>query len=140
LEIGADRIANAIAATHLYPNQNVIVVDFGTATTFCVISKSKDYLGGLIMPGVRISMEALESRTARLPSVEIQSRNELVGRSTVESIQAGLYFSNLHALRGISSQIRKEVFVERRLFSLAPVVFELFEKEKVLMSWCRSLF
>lgn len=59
VEVGADRIANAIATTHLYPNQNVIVIDFGTATTICVISAQKAYMGGAILPGVRLSVDAL---------------------------------------------------------------------------------
>lgn len=110
LEVGADRIANAIAGTQLYPGKNLIVVDFGTATTFDVVTADKEYLGGLILPGLRISMEALELRTAKLPSVEILTPGELVGRSTVESIQSGLYYSNLFALRGISEQIKQEYF------------------------------
>jgi type III pantothenate kinase len=69
LEVGPDRIANAIAATHLYPNSNVIIVDFGTATTFDAVSADRDFLGGIIVPGIRISMEALEKNTARLPNV-----------------------------------------------------------------------
>lgn len=90
LEVGPDRIANAIAATHLYPDQNVIVVDFGTATTFDAVSATRDFLGGIIVPGIRISMEALEKNTARLPNVEIVPPAELIGRSTVECIQSGL--------------------------------------------------
>jgi type III pantothenate kinase len=71
VEVGSDRIANAIAAKDLYPGKNLIIVDFGTATTFCAISKQKEYLGGVIIAGMRLSMEALESKTAKLPSVEI---------------------------------------------------------------------
>lgn len=70
LEVGADRIANAISATHLYPQKNLLIVDLGTATTFCAVSKNKDYLGGSIAAGMRLQMEALESQTAKLPSVE----------------------------------------------------------------------
>lgn len=110
LEVGADRIANAVAGTKLFPGNNLVIVDYGTATTFDVVSSARDYLGGLILPGLRISMEALESRTARLPSVELLTPEVLIGRSTVESIQSGLYFSNLHAVRGICEQIRKECF------------------------------
>jgi type III pantothenate kinase len=82
LEVGTDRIANAIAATSLFPNKNIIVIDFGTATTFCAISKTKDYLGGIILPGIRISMEVLESKAAQLPSVEIKKPENVVGRSS----------------------------------------------------------
>ena len=69
LEVGPDRIANAIGATHLYPDRNLIIIDFGTATTFDVVRAGRDYLGGIILPGLRISMEALENNTARLPNV-----------------------------------------------------------------------
>jgi type III pantothenate kinase len=110
LEVGADRIANSIAVTHLYPNQNVVVIDLGTATTFCAITKDKDYLGGAIIPGLKISMEALESRTAKLPTVEIVKPTEACGRSTIESIQSGLYFSHLGAMKELVSLYQKEVF------------------------------
>lgn len=113
LEVGADRIANAIGGTHLYPGQNLIIVDYGTATTFDVVSSEREYLGGLILPGFRISMEALEAQTAQLPTVQIIQPKNLIGRSTVESIQAGLYYSNWHALLGISQAIRAQVFEGR---------------------------
>ncbi len=110
LEVGADRIANAIAATALYPERNLIIVDLGTATTFCAVTKHKEYLGGLIMPGLRISMEALAMRTAKLPRVEITKPAELVGKTTVDSIQSGLYHSNLLAIRGIADRIKADYF------------------------------
>jgi type III pantothenate kinase len=110
LEVGADRIANSIAVTHLYPNKNVVVIDLGTATTFCAISKDKDYLGGAIIPGLKISMEALESRTAKLPTVEILKPEQACGRSTVESIQSGLYYSHLGAMKELIALYQKEVF------------------------------
>ncbi|MCM2279694.1 MAG: type III pantothenate kinase [Oligoflexia bacterium] len=110
LEVGSDRIANAIAGTYLFPGKNLIIVDFGTATTYDVVTAEKEYLGGMIMPGLRISMEALELRTAKLPAVEILTPGELVGRSTVESIQSGLFHGNLFALRGITEQIRQDYF------------------------------
>lgn len=110
LEVGADRIANAIAATAMFPGRNLIIVDLGTATTFCAVSEKKEYLGGLIIPGLRISMEALASRTAKLPRVEILKPPELVGRTTVDSIQSGLYHSNLLAIKGIAAKIKEEYF------------------------------
>lgn len=107
-EVGADRIANAIAAVHLYPDQSIIIVDFGTATTLCVISSERAYLGGIILPGVRISMEMLDQRTAQLPAVEILKPSTVVGRSTVESIQSGLYFGQVGAVRELIARVRKE--------------------------------
>jgi type III pantothenate kinase len=110
LEVGADRIANAIAATHLYPNENLLVVDFGTATTFCAINSEKEYLGGVILAGLRISMEALESRTSKLPSVEIIASKETLGRSTTESIQSGLYFGQIGMVKEIKARLTEEAF------------------------------
>ncbi|HND86095.1 MAG TPA: type III pantothenate kinase, partial [Pseudobdellovibrionaceae bacterium] len=79
VEVGADRIANSIAAVQLYPDRNLLIVDLGTATTFCAVSKEKDYLGGSIIAGMKLSMESLESKTAKLPSVEIVPMNQALG-------------------------------------------------------------
>src|ERR1700758_5443707 len=86
LEVGADKIANGIAALGGLPGRNLLIIDFGTATTLCSVTKDKEYLGGIITPGINISMEALGSNTARLPFVEIIRPSEILGRSTVESI------------------------------------------------------
>lgn len=110
LEVGPDRIANAIAAKEIYPRTNMIIVDFGTATTFCAISKGKEYLGGVIIAGLRISMDALESKTARLPSVEIVKKEKTLGRSTSESIQSGLYYGHLGSVKEIIKNLKKESF------------------------------
>lgn len=109
-EVGADRIANAIAAVKLYPNQNIIVIDFGTATTLDVVSKMKEYLGGAILPGIRMSMESLFSATAKLPRVEIQQPANVVGKTTVESIQSGLYFGQIGMVKELILRIKTEAF------------------------------
>ena len=132
LEVGADRIANSIAVTHLYPNKNAIIVDLGTATTFCALTAEKDYLGGSIVAGLRLCMEALESKTAKLPSVEIMAMHEALGRSTIESIQTGLYFSHLGAMKEIIERMTKECFQNERPVIIGTGGFSsLFEKEKV---------
>lgn len=110
VEVGADRIANAIAGYHLFPEQDLVVIDFGTATTFCAISASRQYLGGVILAGLRISMEALESRTSKLPSVEIVKVKDCLGRSTVESIQSGLYFGSIGMIKEVTTRLSKEAF------------------------------
>lgn len=110
LEVGSDRIANAIAAINLYPDANKIIVDFGTATTFCVVSKEKQYLGGIILPGIRISMESLEKNTAKLPKVEIKEMDTVVGRSTAESIQSGLFYGQMGMVKELISRITDEAF------------------------------
>ncbi|AFY03143.1 type III pantothenate kinase [Bdellovibrio bacteriovorus] len=132
LEVGADRIANSIAATHLYPGKNLILVDLGTATTFCAVSKDKDYLGGSIVAGMRLCMEALESKTAKLPSVEIVSMHEALGRATIESIQSGLYYGHLGTIKELTERITKECFQGERPMVIGTGGFSyLFEKEKV---------
>ncbi len=109
-DVGSDRIANAIAATRLYPGKNLIIIDFGTASTFCVVSKEREYLGGVIVPGLKISMEVLENKTAKLPSVEIIARKKVVGRSTITSIQSGLYFGQIGMVKEIKERITEESF------------------------------
>ena len=132
LEVGADRIANSIAATHLYPDRNLVIVDLGTATTFCAISKDKDYLGGSIVAGMKISMQSLESQTAKLPSVEIVTSHEALGRSTIESLQSGLFFGHLGSIKEICERISKECFQGEKPLIIGTGGFAyLFEKEKI---------
>src|ERR1044071_8485152 len=99
LEVGADKIANAIGAVSRFPGRNILIVDFGTATTLCAVSKDREYLGGIITPGLHTSMAALDSSTARLPTVEIIRPAEILGRSITESIQSGLYYGTLATVR-----------------------------------------
>jgi type III pantothenate kinase len=132
VEVGPDRIANAIAATELYPNQPLIIIDLGTATTIDVVSAARDYLGGIIMPGLRIAMESLEKNTARLPNVEIVQATELIGRSTIEGIQSGLFFGSLAALRGLTHEIQKATFKGERAMVIGSGGFSrLFEGEGI---------
>jgi type III pantothenate kinase len=109
-EVGADRVANAIAATQRHPGRNVIVVDCGTATTFDVVTAEGDYLGGAIMPGVGLSAETLSTRTAKLPAVEIHRPESALGRTSVESIQSGLYHGHVGAVRNLIGELTIEAF------------------------------
>jgi type III pantothenate kinase len=132
LEVGADKIANAIAALQRFPGRNLLIVDFGTATTLCAVNKEKEYLGGIITPGVQISMAALESQTARLPVVEIVRPSEVLGRSTVESIQAGLYYGTLATVRSLAAAVTKEQFGKEKPLLIGTGGFgRLFEKEEL---------
>lgn len=110
LEVGADRIANAIAISQIYPAQNAIIIDFGTATTFCAVTGEKEYLGGVIIAGLRISMEALENHTSKLPSVEIVRPHECLAKTTVDSLQSGLYFGTIGQVKEITGRIAQEAF------------------------------
>ncbi len=132
VEVGADRIANAIAASHYFPDKNLIVVDFGTATTFCVISKNKDYQGGAILPGIRLSMEALQIHTEKLSSVEILRPQQAIGRSTTEGIQAGLYYSQLGVVKEMAQRIHQETFNDEEALLIGTGGFgHLFEAEQL---------
>jgi type III pantothenate kinase len=129
-EVGSDRIADAMGAVKLFPGRNLIVVDFGTATTVCAVSKERVFLGGNIMPGIRLAMEALESKTAKLPSVEIKPAKEAMGKTTIESIQRGLYWSNVGMVRELTSRISAEVFAEEPPVVIATGGFaHLFDRE-----------
>jgi type III pantothenate kinase len=108
LEVGADRIVNGVAAFHKYGGPCVIV-DFGTAITFDVISERCEYLGGVIAPGLGISSEALFARTAKLPRVEIKDPGRVVGTNTVTNMQAGLYYGAVDMVDGMLARIKKEL-------------------------------
>lgn len=132
VEVGADRIANAIAAVQAYSGKNIIVIDFGTATTFCVITQQKEYLGGAILPGVRLSVDSLSNNTAKLPVVEIVKPEQAIGRSTAESIQSGVYFGVLGACRELISRIKEESFARQESLVLATGGFaSLFDKQRL---------
>src|SRR5215207_8223919 len=109
-EVGADRIAGAIGATLRRPGMNAIVVDCGTATTLDVVTSGGDYLGGAILAVVGISVEMLAGRTAKLPTVEITRPATALGRSTVESIQSGVYHGHAGAIRRLVDEITREAF------------------------------
>ncbi len=107
-DVGADRIVNGVAALAAYGGP-VIVVDFGTATTFDVVTKKGEYVGGVICPGIGISADALFQRAARLPRVDVRHPERVIGRSTVASIQSGLYFGYAAMCEGIIGRIRGEL-------------------------------
>ncbi|MGE3319369.1 MAG: type III pantothenate kinase [Candidatus Berkiella sp.] len=109
-EVGTDRIANAIAAHHLFPQKNVIIVDLGTATNFEVISANGSFLGGAIMPGLQMQMRALNEHTANLPPVRILQPAHALGQTTTSNIQAGLYYGHKGAIREILATISREMF------------------------------
>ena len=107
-EVGADRVVLAVAAYEKFGGP-CIVVDFGTAATFDVISAQGEYLGGAIAPGIHISAEALFLKTAKLPHVEIKKPDKAVGRTTVASIQSGLYYGYVGLVSNIIEAIKDEI-------------------------------
>ncbi|HUO84501.1 MAG TPA: type III pantothenate kinase [Thermoanaerobaculia bacterium] len=131
LEVGADRIANAVAALELY-GAPTIVVDFGTATTFDLVGEGGEYRGGLIAPGLTISAEALFARAARLPRVEIRRPEQVIGTSTVASMQAGLFWGYLGTIDGILGRMIDEIGAVRTVVATGEIIPGLVEESRLI--------
>ncbi|MGH9456322.1 MAG: type III pantothenate kinase [Thermoanaerobaculia bacterium] len=108
LEVGADRIANAVAA-HARFGGPTIVVDFGTATTFDLVSAKGEYRGGIISPGIGVASEALFARAARLPRIDVRRPATLIGTNTVASLESGIYYGYLGLVDGILERMKREI-------------------------------
>lgn len=106
-EVGSDRIVNAIAALDLY-KPPLIIVDFGTATTYCYLNEKGDYMGGAIAPGITISTEALYTQAARLPRIEILRPTHIVGKTTVSAMQAGIFYGFVGQVEGIVNRMKAQ--------------------------------
>lgn len=131
-EVGADRLSNALAAIDKFPDKNILVIDLGTATTVDAISKEPAYLGGVITPGMSISMKALYENTAKLPSVHILKPQKVIGQTTIANIQAGLYYGHLGALKEIISRMIAERFADEPPVIVGTGGFaQLLQKEKI---------
>lgn len=113
-EVGADRIVNAVAASCLYGG-DLIIVDFGTATTFCAVTRRKEYLGGAIAPGIGIALEALYEKTAKLPRIDVEVSERCIGRTTVEAMHAGIFFGYIGLGREIVRKMKEEFSQEARV-------------------------
>lgn len=107
-EVGADRIVNAVAALEQYGGRPLIIIDFGTAITYCFINESGDYLGGAIAPGIAISVEALNVRAAKLPRFEIARPSQVVGKNTISAMQAGVFYGFIGQVEGIVSRMKAQ--------------------------------
>ncbi|CAM3969636.1 type III pantothenate kinase [Mesobacillus zeae] len=104
-EVGADRIVNAVAAIREYGSP-LIIVDFGTATTYCYVNEHKQYMGGAIAPGIGISTEALYSRAAKLPRIEITRPDDIIGKNTVSAMQSGIVYGYVGQVEGIVKRMK----------------------------------
>lgn len=107
-EVGADRIVNAVAAHEIY-KRSLIIIDFGTATTFCAVTKNGDYLGGNICPGIKISADALFERAAKLPRIELEKPKTVICKNTVSSMQAGIIYGYIGQVGYIVSKMKQEM-------------------------------
>ena len=107
-EVGADRIVNAIAAIQEYGGQPLIIVDFGTANTYCYINEKGEYMGGAIAPGISISTEALYTKASKLPRIEIARPSAIVGKNTVSAMQSGILYGFIGQVEGIVSRMKAQ--------------------------------
>lgn len=131
-QLGADLIATAIAGCHLFPHENLIIVDFGTATTFAAISAKKEFLGAVIQAGIRTSMKALQMNTEQLPSVQIVKPRVVLGRDSIGAIQSGLYYGQIGAVKEIINGISHEVFPNASFLAIGTGgMSHLTEDEKI---------
>lgn len=123
-EVGADRVVNAVAAHYLY-KQQLIVIDFGTATSLEVVSAEGDFLGGAVAPGIGISAEALFMQTAMLPRVELHSPGQAIGKNTVAAMQSGLIYGYVGLIEGLVERMKREMDGDVKVIAtggLAPTI------------------
>lgn len=126
-EIGADRLINSIAAYHEFGG-NLVIVDFGTATTFDVVGANGEYLGGVIAPGINLSLKALHDMTAKLPKITVQKQKNVIGKSTIEAMNSGVYFGYISLVEGMIARIENELKVKTTQIITGGLA-ELFKKE-----------
>ncbi len=107
-QLGADLVADAVAGLHAYPVP-LIIIDMGTATTFSVVNRERQYIGGMILPGVRISLDALTSRASQLSGISIDAPKHVIGKNTIECMKSGVLYSSAAALDGIIDRIEEEL-------------------------------
>lgn len=107
-QLGSDRVADAVAAVNHYPCP-LIIIDMGTATTISVVDRNKNFIGGMIMPGLRISAEALASRTSQLPQISLDPPKKAIGRNTVDCMKSGLILGSASTIDGAITRIEEEV-------------------------------
>ncbi len=132
-EVGADRIVNAVAALQKYGGP-LIIVDFGTATTFCAVSEKNDYLGGAIAPGIEISTEALFSYAAKLPRIELKAPKKAIGRNTVSGMQSGIIYGFVGQVEAIIRRFKKEIKKECKVVATGGLV-DLIASETELIDY-----
>lgn len=134
--LGADRVATALAAVNLYPKENLIVIDFGTANTFDAVSKNREYLGGAIQIGLGTALNALTQNTAQLKRVEILKPAAATGLNTESQMQSGLYYGTLGAMKEFVYRFKKECFAGEDVKIIATGgLGRMFENENILDSY-----
>ncbi|PWH18585.1 MAG: type III pantothenate kinase [Anaerolineae bacterium] len=129
--VGADRVADAVAALHLYGGP-ACIIDFGTATTFNALTKEGDYLGGAITAGVNLAAEALFTRAAKLPRIDLQRPPSVIGRNTVHAMQSGLLFGYVSMVEGMVERFRAELGPEMKVIATGGLAEIVAKETKVI--------
>jgi len=106
--VGSDQIVDAVAASHEHPLP-LIVIDMGTATTMCVVDKHRNYIGGIILPGLKVSLDSLSSKTAQLPYISLEVPDRVIGKNTIDCMRAGIIFGNVDMIDGIIDRMEREL-------------------------------
>ena len=136
-EVGSDRIINAVAAYNTYGGPS-IVIDFGTATTFTVINENADFLGGAITLGIKVSMDALVSNTAKLPKIELVEPSSVIGKTTVQNMQSGLIYGTIGQVKYIIEKIKEELNAPAKVIATGGLS-ELVANEGIIDTIDRTL-
>lgn len=106
--VGSDQIVDAVAASHEYPLP-LVVIDMGTATTLCTVDKKGNYIGGVILPGLKVSLNSLSSKTAQLPYISLEVPDQVIGKNTIDCMRAGIIYGNVDMIDGILDRMEKEL-------------------------------
>lgn len=107
-QLGSDRVADAVAAIHDYPCP-LIIIDMGTATTISVVDRDKDFLGGMIIPGLRVSLDSLTMRTSQLPKISLEPPKKVIGSNTIDCMKSGIIYSTAASIDGVIERIEDEL-------------------------------
>lgn len=133
-QLGSDRVADAVAATNYYPCP-LIIIDMGTATTISVVDKDKQFIGGMVMPGLMISVEALSGRTSQLPQISLEAPKKVIGRNTVDCMKSGIIYGNAATIDGVIGKIEAELGEKCTVIStggLSEIVIPYCEREIII--------
>lgn len=140
-EVGHDRLVNSIAGFKKYGG-DLIIIDFGTATTFDIVGPRGEYLGGIISPGINLSLKALHDMTAQLPKISIKSQKNVIGKSTVEAMNSGVYFGYISMVEGLIKKIESELNIKTKKIitgGLCEIFKEILLKDKIIDFYCPEL-
>jgi len=129
-EVGTDRLVNAEAAYRLYGGP-AVVVDFGTATTFCAVSKNGEYLGGAIAPGIGMARDSLHEKTAKLPKVAIEFPKKVIGKDTINAMRSGLFYGYVAMTEGMIERFKKEISGKPKVIATGGFAGEIQKRMKI---------